>query len=80
MNTITYDSRSYNPYQFWGNLIDGAGFSEFDYPDLTVTEQVEIATRDILAQRLRIVDFDGEEASPILIKHYVKMVLEKRNS
>lgn len=77
MNTVNYDSRNYDMYQFWGDMVDGTGFYQPDFSELTIDEQAQKVT-DAIMQENELVDFDGEIADQQTVKRYVISVLEKR--
>jgi len=79
METINVDTRNYDLYQFWGNIIDGTGFFEPDFDYLSLDEKAELVTGAIEAT-LTIVDYDGVAFDHNQIKRYATSVLENRNN
>lgn len=78
MNTICYDSRSFNFYQFFGDLIDATGFNPLDYQNYTVKEQAfGIAFAILLGNKL--VDYHGEPTNLGTLVCCIEITLEKRN-
>lgn len=76
MNTVNYDSRNYDFYQFWGDLAENTGFYPPDFAHLTIDEQAQKVT-DAITQENELLDFDGEPTDEQTVKRSVKLVLEK---